>query len=78
MRLQLEVLKDVNIDVAMFFLFLCYFIHQKLMRRHYVAAVIFSQFLLLDMTLITKLLKNDKLLKLCYVTEDSEDLKTDD
>ena len=33
--------------------------------------------MLLDVTLIVKLLKNDKLLKFCYLAEDSEDLKLD-
>lgn len=37
----------------------------------------FSPLLLLDVTLIIKLLKNDKLLKFCYLTEDSEDPKPD-
>lgn len=32
--------------------------------------------LLLDVTLIIKLLKNGKLLKFCHLVEDSEDLKT--
>ena len=31
--------------------------------------------LLMDVTLIIKLLKNGKLLKFCYLDEDSEDLK---
>ena len=37
----------------------------------------FSLLLLLDVTLIIKLLKNDKLLKFCYLAKDSEDLKPD-
>ena len=40
--LHLEVLKDVNIDAAIFFLLLCYFTHQKLMRRLYIAVAVFS------------------------------------
>jgi hypothetical protein len=50
------------------------------MTKHYVVVAIFSELLLLDVTLITKLLKNGKLLKLCYVVKDSkysEDLKLD-
>jgi hypothetical protein len=31
----------------------------------------------LDVTLIIKLLKNDKLMKFCYLDEDSEDVKPD-
>ena len=67
-----------NIDAVMTFLLMYRFTPEKLLRRHYVAAVMFSQFMLLDVTLFTKLLKNDKLLKLCYVVEDFEDLKSDD
>ena len=37
----------------------------------------FSLLLLLDVTLIIKLLKNGKLLKFCYLDEDYEDLKPD-
>ena len=37
----------------------------------------FSRFVLLDVTLIIKLLKNGNLIKFCYLAEDSEDLKPD-
>ena len=37
----------------------------------------FFPLLLLDATLIVNLLKNGKLLKFCYLAEDSEDLKPD-
>ena len=55
-----------------------YLTHQKLSRRLCIVVAMFSQFFILDVTLINKLLKNDKLLKLCYVVEDYENLKTDD
>ena len=47
------------------------------MRRRYVVAEVSSQFVLMDVILITKLLKNGKLLKLYYLAEDSKDLKLD-
>ena len=47
------------------------------MKIRYVAAATFSPLLLLDVTLIVKLLKNGKFLKFCYLAEDSEDLKPD-
>ena len=69
--------KMFKVDVALIFLLLCWFTPEKLLRRRYVAVVTFSHFMLLDVTLITKLLKNGKLLKLCYLAEDSKDLKPD-
>ena len=45
------------------------------MRKQYVVATIFSQFVLMDVTLIVMILKDDKLLKFCYLAEDSKDLK---
>ena len=80
MRQLLEVLKDVqccHVAIAMIFMLLCRFTPEKLLRKCYVAAATFSQFVLLDVTLITKLLKYGKILMLCYVAKDYEDLKTD-
>ena len=70
--LQLEVLKDVNIAAAIFFLLLCYLTPQQLLRRYCCCCNVLLVVLLIAMTL------NDKLLKLCYVVEDTEDLKIDD
>ena len=81
------------VDVAMFFLLLCWFTLKKLfktlccccnvhswevLQRRYISVAMFSPFLLLlDVTLIIKLLKSDKLLKFCYLVDDSEDLNPD-
>ena len=45
------------------------------MERRYVAAAMISLLLLLDVTMIIKLLNNDKLMKFCYLTKDFEYLK---
>lgn len=67
----------LNVIAAMIFLLLCLFTLEKLLGRRYVDVATFSWFKLLNVTLITKLLKNGKILKLYYVDEDSEDLRPD-
>ena len=66
-----------KVVVAMIFLLLYGSTPEKILRRRYVAVATFSQFVLLDVTLIIQLLKNGKLLKLCYFAEDFEDIKSD-